>query len=137
MSYKKELVLKSTYEELDKLEGFLNDLQTDLEFDDEFYARLMLTVSEAATNGVVHGNELDSSKEVTLNADCDGETLRITTQDEGDGFNPQEVADPLAEENMLKTSGRGVFLMGEYADGVEHQDEGRRLILEFKLPVKN
>ena len=44
MNYKKKLILKSTYEELDKLEGFLNDLQTDLKFDDEFYARLMLTV---------------------------------------------------------------------------------------------
>ena len=136
MSYKKKLILKSTYEELDKLEGFLNDLQTDLKFDDEFYARLMLTVSEAATNGVVHGNELDSSKKVTLNAEHDGQTLRIIAQDEGRGFNPEEVADPLAEENILKTSGRGVFLMGEYADGVEYQDEGRRLVLEFKLPTK-
>lgn len=133
MSYKKELVLKSTYEELDKLEGFLNDLQTDLQFDDEFYARLMLTVSEAATNGVVHGNELDESKKVTLMAEHDGSTLVITTQDEGAGFDPQEVDDPLAEENILKTSGRGVFLMEEYADGVEYQDSGRRLILNFDL----
>ena len=134
MSYKKELVLKSTYEELDKLEGFLNELQTELEFDDEFYARLMLTVSEAATNGVVHGNELDESKKVTLLAKYDGATLQITTQDEGSGFDPDEVDDPLAQKNILKTSGRGVFLMGEYADGIEYQDEGRRLILKFNLP---
>lgn len=133
MSYKKELVLKSTYEELDKLEGFLNDLQKDLEFNDEFYARLMLTVSEAATNGVVHGNELDSSKKVILKADYNGELLVITTQDEGSGFNPEEVADPLAVENILKTSGRGVFLMGEYADSVEYQNGGKKLILEFVL----
>ena len=133
MSYKKNLVLNSTYEELDKLEGFLNDLQSDLKFDDEFYARLMLTVSEAATNGVVHGNELDASKKVTLNAEYTGNTLKITTQDEGEGFEPDDVADPLADENLLKTSGRGVFLMGEYADKVEHQDEGRRLVLEFEL----
>jgi serine/threonine-protein kinase RsbW len=133
MSYRKELVLKSTYEDLDKLEGFLNDLQTDLKFDDEFYARLMLTVSEAATNGVVHGNELDESKKVTLIAEHDGSNLVITTQDEGAGFDPDEVPDPLAAENILNTSGRGVFLMGEYADGVEYQDEGRRLILSFDL----
>lgn len=133
MSYKKNLVLNSSYEELDKLEGFLNDLQSDLKFDDEFYARLMLTVSEAATNGVVHGNELDASKKVTLNADYTGDTLKITIQDEGEGFEPEEVANPLAEENLLKTSGRGVFLMGEYADKVEYQDEGRKLVLEFEL----
>lgn len=133
MSYKKKLVLKSTYDELDKLEGFLNDLQSDLKFDNEFYARLMLTVSEAATNGVVHGNKLDTSKKVTLNAEYDGSTLKIATQDEGEGFEPKDVADPLAQENLMKTSGRGVFLMGEYADNVEYQDEGRRLVLEFDL----
>jgi serine/threonine-protein kinase RsbW len=133
MGYTKKLVLKSTYKELDKLEGFLNDLQSDLEFDDEFYARLMLTVSEAATNGVVHGNDLDASKEVSLLAEYDSKILRITTQDEGQGFEPEEVDDPLAPENLLKASGRGVFLMGEYADEVEYEDEGKRLVLGFKL----
>ncbi len=134
MSYKKKLVLQSTYEELDKLEGFLNDLQSNLGFDDEFYARLMLTVSEAATNGIVHGNELDASKKVILSATGDGKSLMVTTQDEGPGFNPDEVSNPLAEENLLKTSGRGVFLMKEYADEVKYEDEGRRLVLCFKLP---
>jgi serine/threonine-protein kinase RsbW len=133
MSYNKKLVFKSTYDNLNKLEGFLNDLQSDLKFDDEFYARLMLTVSEAATNGVVHGNELDESKKVTLTATYDGKKLVITTQDEGAGFEPEEVPDPLSQENLLKTSGRGVFLMGEYADNVEYQDEGRRLVLGFNL----
>ena len=137
MSYRKKLVLKSTYDDLNKLEGFLNDLQSDLKFDDEFYAQLMLTVSEAATNGVVHGNELDTSKKVILDATYDGKKLIITTQDEGAGFEPEEVADPLAEENIMKTSGRGVFLMGEYADEVEYQDEGRRLVLGFKLSSKS
>lgn len=134
MDLRKELVLKSTYEELEKVEGLLNALQADLEFDNEFYARLMLTVSEAATNGVVHGNQLDENKKVTITATSDGKTLNIATQDEGDGFDPDNVADPLAEENLLKPSGRGVFLMGEYADEVEYEDEGRRLILKFTLP---
>ncbi len=68
-----------------------------------------------------------------LKADYNGELLVITTQDEGSGFNPEEVADPLALENILKTSGRGVFLMGEYADSVEYQNGGKKLILEFVL----
>ena len=49
------------------------------------------------------------------------------------GFEPEEVPNPLAEENLLRTSGRGVFLMGEYADEVDYQDEGRKLILGFNL----
>lgn len=133
MSYKKELILKSTYEDLNKLEGFLNDLQSKLNFNDEFYARLMLTVSEAATNGIVHGNGLDPNKKVTLVAEYKDDLLKISSHDEGTGFEPQEVPNPLADENLLKTSGRGVFLMSEYADSVEYEDEGRKLILEFSL----
>ena len=137
MSYKKELILKSTYEDLNKLEGFLNDLQTELKFDDEFYARLMLTVSEAATNGIVHGNELDESKKVTLVAEYKSDILKISSHDEGAGFKPEEIPNPLAEENLLKTSGRGVFLMSEYADSVEYMDAGRKLVLGFSLKPQN
>jgi serine/threonine-protein kinase RsbW len=131
---RKELVLKSTYEELEKVEGLLNELQAELEFDDEFYARLMLTVSEAATNAVVHGNQLDAGKIATITAESDGTTLTVSAKDQGDGFDPDEVDNPLDEENLLKPSGRGVFLMGEYADDVQYEENGTRLILKFRLP---
>ncbi|RNC84684.1 MAG: ATP-binding protein [Balneola sp.] len=133
MQVKIELILKSEYEELDKLEGFLNELQEKLGFDDELYAKLMLTVSEAATNGVVHGNQLDPTKKVILTAQSDGKSLTITSKDEGPGFNPDDIADPLAEENLLNTSGRGVFLMNEYAEEVAYQDNGTKLVLKFNL----
>ncbi len=134
MKLRKKLVLHSTYEDLEKVEGLLNDLQTEIKFDDEFYAKLMLTVSEAATNGVVHGNKLDESKKVTIVAVYDGNTLSVSTDDEGDGFIPESIPNPLAEENLLKTSGRGVFLMGEFADEVLYENDGKRLVLKFKLP---
>ncbi|MEQ9309987.1 MAG: ATP-binding protein [Balneolaceae bacterium] len=134
MHIRKELILKSEYEEVEKVEFLLNDLQTELGFDDEFYAKLMLTVSEAATNGIVHGNQLDPSKKVVVIAESDGKMLTFTSKDEGAGFKPQEVPDPLAEENLLKPSGRGVFLMKEYAEKVEYQDGGTTLVLGFKLP---
>ncbi len=125
--------LSSTYEELERVEHLLNELQEKLGFDDDFYARLMLTVSEAATNAVVHGNELDASKKATIVAEADNEVLTITTTDEGSGFVPEEVPNPLDEENLLKASGRGVFLMQEYADETEYQNDGRTLVLKFKL----
>ena len=133
MEIRKVLTLKSEYEEVEKVEGLLNELQTELGFDDEFYARLMLTVSEAATNGIVHGNKLDTSKTVKMVAESDGATLTFTTKDEGDGFDPDDVADPLAEENLLKPSGRGVFFMKEYADEVEYSEKGTKLVLRFTL----
>jgi len=134
MTIEKELILKSEYEEVEKVETLLNELQTELGFNDEFYAKLMLTVSEAATNGIIHGNQLDPSKKVVLTAKCDGKKLTFITKDQGSGFVPSEVPNPLAEENLLKPSGRGVFLMKEYAETVEYQDGGTKLILGFKLP---
>lgn len=125
--------LSSTYEELERVEHLLNELQEQLGFDDEFYARLMLTVSEASTNAVVHGNKLDPSKKATITAEADEKVLTIITTDEGSGFVPEEVPNPLAEENLLKTSGRGVFLMQEYADETEYKNDGRTLVLKFYL----
>lgn len=127
------LTLKSSYEEIEKVEGLLNDLQSELGFNDEFYARLMLAVSEAATNGIVHGNQLDESKSVEISAFRDGDLLVFETRDEGEGFDPETLPDPLAKENLMKTSGRGVFLMEEYADEVEYSDGGTKLTLKFKV----
>jgi|AntRauTorcE11897_2_1112592.scaffolds.fasta_scaffold00183_21 serine/threonine-protein kinase RsbW len=133
MNLLQTLSLKSTYEEVEKVEGLLNSLQSELGFNDEFYARLMLAVSEAATNGIVHGNQLDASKSLEISAFREGDLLIIETQDQGDGFDPDTLPDPLAEENLLKTSGRGVFLMEEYADEVEYSEGGTKLTLKFKL----
>ena len=128
------LTLKSTYEEVEKVELLLNSLQEELGFGDEFYARLMLSVSEAATNGILHGNKLDESKTVEINVYKEDDKLIFVTKDQGDGFNPDDIPDPLAEENLLKTSGRGVFLMEEYADGVDYSEGGTKLTLTFTLP---
>jgi len=128
-----KLTLKSAYEEVERLEGFLNKLQQELEFDDEFYARLMLAVSEAATNAIVHGNKLDESKSAEVVAYLDNGKLTFITTDEGDGFKPDELPDPIADENLFNTSGRGVFLMKEYADEVFFEDDGRKLTLSFNL----
>ncbi|MEX0724028.1 MAG: ATP-binding protein [Gracilimonas sp.] len=133
MKLLQKLTLKSTYEEVEKVEGLLNSLQSELGFNDEFYARLMLAVSEAATNGIVHGNQLDKTKTVEVSAFRDGDMLIIETLDQGAGFDPDTLPDPLAKENLLKTSGRGVFLMEEYADEVEYSEGGTKLILKFKL----
>jgi serine/threonine-protein kinase RsbW len=56
----------------------------------------------------------------------------ITITDEGDGFNPEEVPDPLVEQNLLKPSGRGLYLMREYADDVQYNEKGNQLKLTFK-----
>jgi len=129
----KKLELISKFEESAKLEGFLNSLQQALNFDDELYAKLMLVVSEAVTNAIMHGNKEDESKKVFITAQSDSEELTFIVKDEGEGFDPDSLPDPLDEENLLKTSGRGVFLMEEYADQVSFSNNGSTLTLKFNL----
>ncbi len=129
-----KFIVESDLAQLDQLEGFLNQLQEAASFNDELYAKLMLVLSEAVTNGMLHGNKLDKSKKVVTEAAVEPESkITITVTDEGEGFVPDEVPDPLAEENLLKTSGRGVYLMKEYADEVEYNDKGNQLKLVFNL----
>jgi len=129
----KKLELISKFEESAKLEGFLNSLQQALNFDDELYAKLMLVVSEAVTNAIMHGNKEDESKKVFITAQSDSEELTFIVKDEGEGFDPDSLPDPLDEENLLKTSGRGVFLMEEYAEQVSFSNNGSTLTLKFNL----
>lgn len=133
MKLEKSLTLVSEFEEVEKAEILLNELQDELGFDNDMYAKLMLTVSEAITNAIVHGNGLDSDKKVSVLCCANSKELKITVNDEGEGFNPEELPDPLEEDNLLKPSGRGVFLMKEYADDVEYSSGGKSLTLKFYL----
>jgi serine/threonine-protein kinase RsbW len=78
-----------------------------------------MAVREAVTNAVLHGNKLDNAKfiEVTLRQTPEG--FEIGVHDQGLGFNPDDVPDPTKDENLLKTSGRGIFFMRNFMDQVE------------------
>jgi serine/threonine-protein kinase RsbW len=74
-----------------------------------------MAVREAVTNAVLHGNKQDENKAVDLIPDA----FEIIVHDQGPGFNPSEVPDPTEDENILKTSGRGIFFMRTFMDEVD------------------
>lgn len=78
-----------------------------------------MAVREAVTNAVVHGNKLDSDKLVEIKLRNTPQTFEITVHDRGNGFNPNDVPDPTKEENILRTSGRGIFFMRNFMDAVD------------------
>lgn len=88
-------------------------------FDAEALFGIDMAVREAVTNAVLHGNRQDESKTVELGFTFSGSTLSITVRDEGEGFNPADVPDPTDEQNLLKTSGRGILFMRSFMDAVE------------------
>jgi serine/threonine-protein kinase RsbW len=78
-----------------------------------------MAVREAVTNAVLHGNKQDESKFVAVSLKASEASLEIKVHDEGPGFNPELVPDPTEEENLMKTSGRGIFFMRTFMDEVE------------------
>ncbi len=78
-----------------------------------------LAVREAVTNAVLHGNRQDENKTVDVTLKSSPDAVEISVHDQGDGFNPEDVPDPTAAENILKTSGRGIFLMRTFMDEVD------------------
>ncbi len=78
-----------------------------------------MAVREAVTNAMVHGNQEDEAKLVEVIFNCRGNELEVEVGDQGAGFDPSDVPDPTDPANILKTSGRGIFLMRTFMDQVE------------------
>ncbi len=78
-----------------------------------------MAVREAVTNAVLHGNRQDKNKTIELTLKSLPDAIEISVHDQGPGFNPKEVPDPTKEENILKTSGRGIFFMRSFMDEVD------------------
>ena len=78
-----------------------------------------MAVREAVTNAVIHGNSQDENKTVDIVLKSSPDAVEISVHDQGPGFNPEDVPDPTANENILKTSGRGIFFMRTFMDEVD------------------
>jgi len=78
-----------------------------------------MAVREAVTNAMVHGNQEDEAKSVEVIFNCHGNELEVEVRDQGKGFDPASVPDPTDPANLLKTSGRGIFLMRTFMDDIQ------------------
>lgn len=109
-----------------------------LEEDDRFH--VTMAVREGVVNAVLHGNEYDPSRHVDVSLENTGTDLVFTIADEGKGFNPEAVPDPLAPENLLRGTGRGIFLIRSLMDEVHfrqlHPGTELKLIKHLKAGKK-
>lgn len=99
---------------------------------DQTEGNLMLLLSEAVTNAIVHGNREDQTKKTTADIQVARKLITVTVSDEGEGFNPNEQRNPLEEENLLKGGGRGLFLIKEIAESCDFLDNGTTLRFTLK-----
>lgn len=124
MQWRISLSLPSSMQFIFLLDTIINDLLEQMKFDDETQEHVNLAVIEAGTNAIKHGNKEDPEKTATFEFFIDEEKLTIVVKDEGPGFRREDVADPLEPENLLKDSGRGLFLMENCMDSVTYEEGG-------------
>ncbi len=86
---------------------------------DEAAFGIDIAVREAVTNAIVHANNEDDTKSIEVSFNCAGRAFEIDVKDQGEGFDPASVPDPTEPANLLKTSGRGIFLMRNFMDEVQ------------------
>jgi serine/threonine-protein kinase RsbW len=111
----------SAFDMLDFVQVVSDHLCRRIGFDDDSMHWVGVAVRESVINAIKHGNQHDQDKMVHVEFESSTEPeseIVIKVRDEGEGFDPQEIADPLAPENMLKSSGRGIFLMRSFMDDV-------------------
>jgi len=96
-----------------------------------------MALREGMANAIKHGNGGDPGKRVTVSLELDADRVRMRITDEGRGFDPSAVPDPLAPENRLKTSGSGIFYMRSFMDDVRYDfsPEGTQVVLEKRIPA--
>jgi Anti-sigma regulatory factor (Ser/Thr protein kinase) len=110
--------LDSTLDSVNKAEQAAEEAAGKMPFEDEDCHRIAMAVREAAVNAVLHGNAYDPKKKMTVSFENTGESLVIKIADQGRGIKDEDIPNPLAEENLLKQSGRGIFLIRSFMDDV-------------------
>jgi len=111
-----EVTLESTLKTVERAEELAHRVCECVGFDEDDQHKIEIAVHESVINAVAHGNKHDKEKKVHLRFEIFKDRLEIRIRDEGAGFDPTGVADPLAAENLLKVSGRGIFLIRAFMD---------------------
>jgi serine/threonine-protein kinase RsbW len=112
--------LPSTIESVDQAESLVLAMAKRIGFNEDDENSISMAVRESMVNAVAHGNKYNNRKRVQLKIEGHSDRLVVVIADEGDGFDESAVADPLASENLLKQSGRGLLLMRAFMDECQH-----------------
>ena len=119
------LVLASDVENVEKIEALTERITRAMDFPEDECDSIAIAVTEAVNNAIIHGNKQDPEKKVYLTIFVQEKTLKVVVRDEGTGFDPESLPDPLDPENLLKESGRGIFILKSLMDEVNYAfDEG-------------
>jgi serine/threonine-protein kinase RsbW len=127
------LTLASEPQSVAKVEPFVHDVASRYNLSPDTQGNILVSLTEAVNNAILHGNGCDCSKKVSISLQHKRDALSIRVSDEGPGFNPQAVPDPTSPELLEKCGGRGLLLMRELSDECRFTRGGSTVEMRFKL----
>jgi len=114
------------------VEKLIDDICADYEINEDYYGNILVALTEAVNNAILHGNKSNPDKKVSVTFGADDNGLSFVIKDEGDGFDYKNIPDPTSPKNIENPNGRGVFLMRQLADEISFKDNGRMVSMKFK-----
>ncbi len=123
--------IPSLIENIRIVESFIDNAKDRFNIDDDIYGNIMIAVTESVNNAVKHGNKEDKEKNVNLSLSLRENSITFLIEDEGVGFDFNNLQDPTAPENIDKIGGRGIFLMKHLSDEVHFRNNGKSVELIF------
>ena len=130
---KLEFTLASDINNLKKIEQFVKQIARELHLKADEKDNLAIVLTEAAGNAIVHGNQSDPEKIVFIEAEIQPDLIVVTVTDEGTGFDPEALDDPLDPANLMKESGRGIFIMRTLAESIDYTFTDSGTILKITM----
>ncbi len=118
---------------ISKVELFVRNIAQEVQLSSDLYADILVTLTEAVNNAILHGNKSNIAKYVRVSARHNAAMLTLVVTDEGEGFDSQAIADPTSPENVVKTGGRGVFLIQNICHKVAYLNNGTTVEMRFNL----
>jgi serine/threonine-protein kinase RsbW len=127
------LTISSNPNNILELESYLKELEFDFLVDDEKYADILISLTEAVNNAIIHGNKGDESKKVHIYVREKADGVAFCVTDEGSGFNHTRVPDPTCADKLECCGGRGVYIMKSLADEIVFADNGSSVEMYFNI----
>jgi serine/threonine-protein kinase RsbW len=131
----RKLEFDSQIENINIVERMVDDICDEFKVGEENYGNILISLTEAVNNAISHGNRRDPSKKVQFTFIPSPNVLTFIVEDEGPGFDYDNLPDPTAPENIEMPNGRGVFLMRHLADEVTFEDNGSKVEIKFNHSV--
>lgn len=126
--------LESDVKNINQVDIIINSIFEQYQLPKELFGNVLISLTEAVNNSILHGNNCDSFKKVVISHRYnEHKTIAFSVSDEGNGFDPNSLPDPTDPSNIEKIGGRGVFLMKQLSDNLSFNDNGRNVVIEFKI----